>query len=102
MKYPLVIFDLDGTILDDTIFIWKTMHDHYQTDPVRRRQAFDDYRNGKIDYRRWTEIDLELLREKKASKSELQTPARQCLCFMCSSYSSLKKRSVESTGFGAV
>ncbi len=39
MKYKLVCFDLDGTIVDDTIFIWQTIHNHLKTDKKRRIEA---------------------------------------------------------------
>jgi phosphoserine phosphatase len=61
LRYPLVCFDLDGTLVDDTIFIWKTLHERLGTDPVVRRAAREDYFAGRISYRRWFEIDLELL-----------------------------------------
>jgi len=61
LRFPLVCFDLDGTLVDDTIFIWKTLHERLGTDPVARRQAREDYFAGRIPYRRWFEIDLELL-----------------------------------------
>lgn len=61
LRYPLVCFDLDGTLVDDTIFIWKTLHERLQTDPVVRRRAREDYFAGRITYRRWFETDLELL-----------------------------------------
>jgi phosphoserine phosphatase len=61
LSFPLVSFDLDGTLVDDTIFIWKTLHERIETDPETRRRAREDFFNGAISYRRWFEIDLELL-----------------------------------------
>ncbi len=67
----LIIFDLDGTLIDDTIYIWKTLHEHFETDPLRRRQAYQDYRAGKIDYNRWAQIDLELLKDRNVSRNDI-------------------------------
>jgi phosphoserine phosphatase len=61
LRYPLVCFDLDGTLVDDTIYIWKTLHETFGTDAAARQQAYDDYNAGRISYRRWFEHDLELL-----------------------------------------
>jgi len=61
LRFPLVCFDLDGTLVDDTIFIWKTLHEQLGTDPVARREAREDYFAKRISYRRWFEIDLELM-----------------------------------------
>ncbi len=72
MQYKLVVFDLDGTILDNTIYIWKTLHEYFKTDPVRRQQAYMDYKNKKISYAEWAKIDIELLKEKKTTKTEIE------------------------------
>jgi phosphoserine phosphatase len=61
LKYPLVCFDVDGTLVDDTIFIWQTLHDHFATDPALRKRAHDDFFAGKITYADWFHWDLKLL-----------------------------------------
>ncbi len=61
LRFPLVCFDLDGTLVNDTIFIWKTLHESFATDAAARRRARDDYFAGRISYARWFETDLELL-----------------------------------------
>lgn len=61
LRYPLVCFDLDGTLVDDTIYIWQTLHERFATDAIARRRAADDYHAGRISYRQWFEHDLELL-----------------------------------------
>jgi len=61
LEYPLVCFDLDGTLVDDTVFIWKTLHERFATDAAARRRAHDDHFAGRISYARWFETDLELL-----------------------------------------
>ncbi len=38
MKYKLVCFDLDGTIVDDTVFIWQTLHEHFKTDKKKENK----------------------------------------------------------------
>ena len=61
VRFPLVCFDLDGTLVDDTIYIWSTFHERFGTDPELRRRAREDFFAGRISYRRWFETDLELL-----------------------------------------
>ena len=39
MKYKLACFDLDGTIIDETIYIWQTIHEHLATDEHKREDA---------------------------------------------------------------
>jgi HAD superfamily phosphoserine phosphatase-like hydrolase len=68
LKYPLICFDLDGTLVDDTIYIWKTLHERFNTDKKQRLQAYNDYFNKIISYQDWFDTDLELLRSAGASK----------------------------------
>ena len=69
LKYPLICFDLDGTLVDDTIYIWNTLHDGFSTNKEKRKQAYDDFFAGRITYRQWFEHDLKLLAEAGATKS---------------------------------
>ncbi len=66
--YDLVCFDLDGTLVQGTVFIWQTLHDFFGTDGDRRRKAKDDFHAGRISYRQWFEHDLELLGEAGATR----------------------------------
>ena len=67
-RFPLVCFDLDGTLVDDTIYIWKTLHEGFETDRIEREQAYRDYFARKITYQEWFEHDLKLLRAAGATK----------------------------------
>ena len=71
MKYKLVCFDLDGTIIDETIFIWQTIHDHLCTDKNKRQQAMDDFYNNKISYSAWALHDVDMWRQAGATKKEI-------------------------------
>ncbi len=72
LQYPLVCFDLDGTLVDDTIYIWKTLHDSFGTDQERRERAYRDFFAGRITYRAWFEHDLVLLREMGANETRIR------------------------------
>jgi phosphoserine phosphatase len=67
----LVAFDLDGTLIDQTIFIWKTLHEHFGSDPKRRATARDDYLAGRISYAEWFRTDLVLLGERGADRDAI-------------------------------
>ena len=71
LRYPLVCFDLDGTLVDDTIFIWKTLHEHFATDTVKRENAHRDYFAGRTTYREWFECDLDLLIAAGATRARI-------------------------------
>ena len=84
----MVCFDLDGTLIDKTVFIWSTLHEHFASDPQKRKQAAEDYRSGRISYPDWFETDLQLLKDggadrdgifKTLSNLKLTTGAKECL-----------------------
>ncbi len=67
----LIAFDLDGTLVDDTIYVWKTLHEHFGSDPKRRFDARRDYMSGRISYEEWFRTDLELLSERGATRDAI-------------------------------
>ncbi|MCP4606015.1 MAG: HAD-IB family phosphatase [Proteobacteria bacterium] len=71
LRYPLVCFDLDGTLVNDTIYIWKTLHETLHTDQTARKNASTDYFSGEISYREWFEHDLLLFKQAGATKNSL-------------------------------
>ncbi len=71
LKYKLICFDLDGTIIDETIFIWQIIHDALGSDKIRRKQTAEDFVNKKITYKQWAEHDLELWKEVGATKTKI-------------------------------
>jgi len=71
LKYPLVCFDLDGTLVDDTIFIWNTLHQAFATDLDSRQRARDDYFSGRLSYPEWFEHDLKLLDQAGANQQQI-------------------------------
>ena len=69
--YPLVCFDLDGTLVDETIYIWSTLHEHFRTNRERRVQARDDFFTGRISYDAWFSTDLKLLGAAGATRATM-------------------------------
>ncbi len=70
-RYDLVAFDLDGTIIDDTVFVWYTLHEYFDTPKAARKKAFSDYMEGRINYQEWFEHDIEILLEKGANRATI-------------------------------
>lgn len=64
----LIAFDLDGTLVDRTVYIWQTLHDHFGCDVARREQAKEDFFAGRISYADWFAHDLVLLGERGATR----------------------------------
>ncbi len=69
--FDLVVFDLDGTLIQGTVFIWQTLHDAFATDRARRKRAKDDFFAGRISYPQWFEHDLVLLGEREATRERM-------------------------------
>ena len=72
MNYKLVCFDLDGTIIDKTIFIWHTLHDALGTSKEWRQKGIDDYESGKITYAEWAKHDIEGWKKVGATKQKIK------------------------------
>lgn len=71
MKYKLVCFDLDGTIVDETIFIWDTIHDFCGVSKEDRKKAYNNFVNKSISYDEWYANDRILLKKAKCNKKTL-------------------------------
>ncbi len=71
MQYELVCFDLDGTLVDNTIFVWQTLHEYFQTDKEKRKDAYDKALRDEITYEEWFYCDLELLGERGATRDRI-------------------------------
>lgn len=72
LRYPLVCFDLDGTLVDGTVYIWKTLHETFGTDGPARRQAHDDFFARRISYADWFHHDLVLLAAAGATEARIR------------------------------
>ena len=71
MKYKLVCFDLDGTLIDDTEYIWLTIYDYLGVQEEARKYA-KKFRSGEITYEEWCKNDLRLLTENKMNLTDLK------------------------------
>ncbi|MBD3163993.1 HAD-IB family phosphatase [Candidatus Woesearchaeota archaeon] len=77
MKYKLVCFDVDGTLVDNIEFSWQLFHDYFHTDTKKREKAREDFFNGKIKYIEWAEHDIQLWIEKKARKKDFLSAMKE-------------------------
>ncbi len=70
MKYKLVCFDVDGTLVDNIIFSWQLFHDYFKTDKEKREIVRTKFYNGEISYLDWANHDINMWVEKKAKKQD--------------------------------
>jgi phosphoserine phosphatase len=76
MKYRLVVFDLDGTIID-TDSIWRTLHEFFgmREDPDRL-EAKKKFLSGEIDYQEWAYRDIEIMKRAGANRKKIEKAVR--------------------------
>ncbi|MBR9699760.1 HAD-IB family phosphatase [Candidatus Woesearchaeota archaeon] len=70
MKFKLVCFDVDGTLVDNIEYSWQLFHDHFKIEKKKREEAKEKFFTGKISYREWAEHDINLWKEKGATKKD--------------------------------
>ena len=70
--YKLICFDLDGTLIDEIIFIWQAIHDAVDTPLEIRRKAMDDFFSKKITYAEWAKHDVKMWQDKNVTKERLK------------------------------
>ncbi len=70
-KYDLIAFDVDGTLVDDTVFVWETLHDYFGTPRDSRDFAFHAYMDGRWTYPQWFNHDIKMLTEAGADRTSI-------------------------------
>lgn len=93
-RYKLICFDLDGTLIDDTIFIWQTIHKHLGTDNHARRQAQQKFFNEEITYEEWAHHDVALWKQLGATQQHLREAIKplKLMCGARETLTELKKQ----------
>ena len=71
MKPKLIVFDLDGTLIHGTEFIWTTIHDHLGVQKEQIESLKSSYLKGKINYDEWARRDVELWKEQGANREKI-------------------------------
>lgn len=71
MRQLLICFDVDGTLVDDTVFIWQTLHNAVGTNPAERRRWSEAFWNKEISYTEWAQKDIDMWREKNITRFDL-------------------------------
>lgn len=69
--FPLVVFDVDGTLVDDTVFVWETLHAHFGSDRDANRRVMQDYLAGRISYAEWFDHDICVLQARGADRASI-------------------------------
>ena len=75
--YGLVVFDLDGTLLDHPEPIWKTLHERFGSDPDRRRRAMTRALSGEISYGEWFAEDVAMLQAVGVTRAMVEEVGRE-------------------------
>jgi len=70
MKYKLVCFDVDGTLVDNIVYSWELFHNFFEIDKKRRIHMRDKYYSGEISYLQWAQHDIGMWIEKEVTKKD--------------------------------
>ncbi len=70
-QYDLIAFDVDGTLVDDTVFVWEMLHDYFGTPRDSRDFAFHAYMDGRWNYKQWFDHDIQLLTQAGADRDSI-------------------------------
>jgi phosphoserine phosphatase len=57
--------------VDDTVYIWTSLHEGFNTDKKARKEAYDNYFKGQITYEQWFNHDLILLKNAGATEDKI-------------------------------
>ena len=67
----IICFDLDGTIIDETIFIWHTIHEALKINKKWRQIGIDNFDKGIFTYDQWAKHDIEGWKKVGTTKDKL-------------------------------
>jgi len=97
MKYRLVCFDVDGTLVDNVVYSWDVFHNHFKIDMKRRENARKQFFDGKISYEEWALHDISLWQEKGAKRNDFLDAIRHLKLMegAVETVSELKKRNLK-------
>ncbi len=72
MKYRLIVFDLDGTIIDmDSA--WYMLHEFFgASEHPDKLEAEKRFMSGHIDYQEWAERDIEVMKKHGANRENMK------------------------------
>jgi len=90
-KKRLVVFDLDGTLIDGTVYIWQTLYEKFVPDRSESRKVTKAYYSGEITYEQWFTHDIETFKSCGVNRDKilecvrslrLMKGARETLCHL--------------------
>lgn len=70
-RYDLVVFDLDGTLIEHHEPIWKTLHGCLGSDLAERKRVMAAVQRGELGYEGWFAADLDMLRAAGATRDDI-------------------------------
>ena len=71
MKYKLICFDLDGTLIDGIEYAWETLHIAFGIPKEQNRANIKAYRDKEIDYKEWCHRDINMWKERGITKEQI-------------------------------
>ncbi len=72
MKYRLVGFDVDGTLIDEILSVWRMVHEELGIDRKKLDIANKMFFSGDITFSQWVEHDLNLWKDNGVTRSDIE------------------------------
>ncbi|MCA9667627.1 MAG: HAD family phosphatase [Myxococcales bacterium] len=84
LRYPLVAFDIDGTLVrtrpgSQPKVVWRLLNDHFCGEDVVGRSRLAAYLAGELSYERWVELDVGGWQARGATRDEMARVIRESL-----------------------
>ncbi len=77
LRYKLVAFDLDGTLLKGYTFSWTLVWNHLGYSKKLQKTGMQRYRSGETTYREWCEWACKLFIDKNLKREDFQQITKQ-------------------------
>ncbi len=72
MKYRMACFDVDGTLVDEILYIWRMVHAEMGIDQAKLDRASSMFFAGKMTFKEWADHDISLWMDAGVTKADLE------------------------------
>jgi phosphoserine phosphatase len=73
MKYKLVAFDVDGTLIDEIVSVWRMVHEEFGIDGKKLDEATSLFFSGKLTFSEWAQHDIDLWKEAGVTRKDIES-----------------------------
>ena len=71
IKYKMICFDVDGTLIDELTYIWTLIHESFGIDQHKVKSGAEKFYSGRMSFRKWAEHDVALWAGRGITKKDI-------------------------------